>query len=198
VGVRAEQVSAYTKNKLQYLIQESGKNNKAILAEIRKGVGKQPGEIPKLWGILFENMPEDMMGKGLYASKAEWAIYIALTLFAFHQQGHSVTDDCMHSSESSLGKAVAGLVTEEGKEERIIRRFNSMATADEISGVSYHLRNIIQLLREDGLKIDYAGLASDLYLYQFDDIAPSIRLKWGQDFYKELNAINHKEDNSNE
>lgn len=50
MGVRAEQVSAYTNNKLQYLIQESGKNNKAILAEIRKGVGKQPGEIPKLWG----------------------------------------------------------------------------------------------------------------------------------------------------
>ena len=203
MGSKAEQVYACTKNKLDSLIRNPA-GSKAVLAELRKGLGKRPGEIPKLWGILFSDMPEEMFSKGREASKEEWAVYIALTLFASHQQGHSIEKECMYSVERPLGRALAMLVTRnEGtdqKEERereankVIQKFNAMATTDEISGLSYHLRNVISLLSSRGISLDYADLAKDLYRYQFDDGAFPVRLKWGQDLYRELNNYNKKEE----
>ena len=31
---------------------------------MRKGVGKVPGADPELWGILFEDLPEELTGRG--------------------------------------------------------------------------------------------------------------------------------------
>ena len=34
---------------------------KAQLAQLRRGVGKRPGELPELWGMFLKNMPEELM-----------------------------------------------------------------------------------------------------------------------------------------
>ena len=85
--VSPEEVKEYTKRKLFYLANASEGKNRALLAEIRKGIGKSPGEDPKLWGILFEGMPDDMMSQNEESTYAEWAVYISITLYALHQQG---------------------------------------------------------------------------------------------------------------
>ena len=46
------------------------------------------------------------------------------------------------------------------------------------------MRGIIQLLRGEGIPIDYPMLAADLYRYQFNSLVSNVRLKWGQDFYR--------------
>ena len=46
-----------------------------------------------------------------------------------------------------------------------------------------HLRGMIQLLRREGIPLDYPQLAEDLYQYQFVDGAPNVRLRWGRDLY---------------
>lgn len=56
---------------------------RAELAELRRGVGRQPGDLPALWGALLADMPEQLQGSN-GPSKAEWAVYTALTLFALH------------------------------------------------------------------------------------------------------------------
>ena len=71
----ADQVYHYTARKIAHLqsIQDSG-SGRGMLAELRRGVGKAPGELPELWGMLFDRIPEELTGKN-GASPAEWAVY---------------------------------------------------------------------------------------------------------------------------
>ena len=50
--------------------------------------------------------------------------------------------------------------------------------------LTYYLRTFIQLLRSAEIGLDYALLAKDLFLYQWQDQVSSVRLQWGQDFYR--------------
>ena len=68
----------------------------------------------------------------------------------------------------------------------MLRRFDALATAEEITEISHHLRGMIQLLsaaKDGGIPLDYPQLAEDLYQYQFVDGAPNVRLRWGRDLY---------------
>ena len=182
--VTAKQVELYTKNKLNKLLLQSGDNVlRAALAELRRGVGKKPGDIPQLWGYFLQDMPEELFGTN-EPSKAEWAIYTTLTLFALHQQGKDPKTDCMYKEGYSFGTAVNRLVHDEDERERVARRFYAVATASSMEELSHHMRGIIQLLRGEGIPIDYPMLAADLYRYQFNSLVSNVRLKWGQDFYR--------------
>lgn len=176
-------VYAETARRIEHLLRhrETG-SGKATLANLRRGIGKAPGELPELWGIIFRDMPEELLSQYGNPSPAEWAIYIALTMFALHQQG---TAEPVHTEKLSLGRAYGKLRKEqtEEEEERLLRRFNQVVTAPDLPELSHYLRGMIQLLRADGIGLDYARLASDLYLYQSPQTRMRVQLKWGQDFY---------------
>ena len=141
--MKTNEVKACVTRQLRRLQVLPEPQRRAELAELRRGVGRQPGDLPALWGALLADMPEQLQGSN-GPSKAEWAVYTALTLFALHQQGE------------------AGVSMPE---------------------VSHHLRGMIQLLRREGIPLDYPQLAEDLYQYQFVDGAPNVRLRWGRDLY---------------
>ena len=64
-GNPIEQIKGFAEKKLHALREnpdESG--TRAYLAKMRKGVGKVPGADPELWGILFEDLPEGLTGRG--------------------------------------------------------------------------------------------------------------------------------------
>ena len=84
---KADMVYSCVSGKLHYInsISEMG-SGKGILAQLRRGAGKKPGELPELWGMIFEKVPDELLGKN-EVSYAEWAIYTALTLYAVHRQG---------------------------------------------------------------------------------------------------------------
>ena len=84
-NVSSKQVEMFTKRKISILLSQSRENTK-ILAELRRGIGKIPGEVPQLWGYFLDSMPEEFYGDN-EPSRAEWAVYTSLTLFALHQQG---------------------------------------------------------------------------------------------------------------
>lgn len=159
---------------------------KSELAELRKGIGGIPGDRPELWWSVFEDFPEQYMSDNDTPSKEEWSFYIALTLFAMHQQGHDVEKEPMHVEGIPFGQAVRRLAPpgDEDALARVRRRFNIVATSSDISELSYHLRGIIQLMRSAGIPLDYGLLADNLYHYQFPDRVSRVRLKWGQDFYR--------------
>lgn len=77
---------------------------RAQLAKMRRGVGEQLGTSPELWGILFQNLPEPLEGKGNQPGRAEVAIYMALTLYAMHQQSRSLRDENVNQPEIGLDK----------------------------------------------------------------------------------------------
>lgn len=180
---------------------ENESAQRALLAKLRRGVDHIPGEQPELWAILLDNLPEDMRSvRAEEPSRAEWAIHTALTMFAMHQQGRDVKREPMHQADVSLGAAAGRLARSQPGDlnenrERVLRRFNQVAAAASMEAVNHYLRAFIQLLHANNIALDYAMLARDLFRYQFDDLAKSVRLRWGEDFYATAN--DDKEDNDN-
>ena len=188
-GVSTKQVEEFTKKKILSLI-EQAKKNKKVLADLRHGIGKKPGEIPQLWGYFLDSMPEGFFGEG-EPSKAEWAIYTSITLFSLHQQGKELDTELMYQEGQTFGCAVSKLINEgidgiDNNRERVLRRFYPIVTANSIEELSHYMRSMIQIIRSDrnGIGLDYVDLAGDLYLFQFPQYISNIRLKWGQDFYR--------------
>jgi CRISPR system Cascade subunit CasB len=181
----AKQIKAFIKQKIMGL---SGNNNdsavRAILANLRRGVGKKPGSIPILWSIILDGLPGELTGKEIEPTYGEWAAYTTLTLFALHQQGKDILTQCMSKEEETLGLALRKLVQSEDEEKRVKRRFDAAATAESLEELSHHLRGLIQLLKAKDIPLDYPALASDLFYFQFSDVRDTVRLRWGHDFYR--------------
>lgn len=143
---------------------------RARLAELRRGVGHQPGDLPALWGSFLQELPKELWGRETAAgecrepSEAEWAVYLALTLYALHQQGEENVS--MNEKGCTLGRAVrllaqnSAAAAQDWTESSVLRRFNALATADSMPEVSHYLRGMVQLFRgnEPKLKLDYPRL----------------------------------------
>ena len=196
-----EAVEAYTERRLRWLLDQTSEGVcKATLAELRRGVGKAPGELPGLWKILLDTLPEEMQGRGMGPSREETAIYTALTLFAVHQQGWDPKKEPMHRRGCELGAAVAQLVqpNDEDARERMERRFTRAATSLDMAELTHHLRGLVQMLSAQGTPVDWAQLAGQLYLYQFSDRIAGVRLRWGERFYRTLNRTEKNDEGKEE
>ena len=78
---------------------------RAQLATLRRGVGRKPGDMPDLWGLLFADMPEEMMSRMAEPTAAEWAAYTALTLYATHQRdGNQQAEHAHRPGRRQTGK----------------------------------------------------------------------------------------------
>ena len=167
---------------------------KAALANLRRGVGRAPGELPELWGSFLQDMPEEFFSKSGEPTAAEWAVYLALTLYALHQQGR---EEPMCVPKARLGQAVRKLSARKGEgpqEGGAYRRFSALVTAGSMEEIAHHLRGLIQLLRGMGCPLDYPQLAQDLYGLQFADSAPRVKLLWGQDYFSsQKDAMDERE-----
>ena len=195
--MKTQDVKMYTAQRLHRLQALPDNQRRAELAKLRRGIGHAPGELPELWGSFFLEMPEELQQNGPGGpSAAEWAVYLALTLYAVHQQGN---DRPMNCPGNTLGRAVRQLAErntaagQDWTEASVLRRFNALATAEEITEISHHLRGMIQLLsaaKDGGIPLDYPQLAADLYELQCTDprypqTPAHVRLRWGQDLYRD-------------
>ena len=108
--MKTNEVKACVTRQLRRLQVLPEPQRRAELAELRRGVGRQPGDLPALWGALLADMPEQLQGSN-GPSKAEWAVYTALTLFALHQQGEAGVS--MNQPGRTLGGAVRQLAAEQ-------------------------------------------------------------------------------------
>lgn len=182
--VHAGQVEQIVAKKLAQLQSQSRENSlRGTLAQLRQGVGRTPGDLPQLWGFFLGDLPEEMLGE-TEPSRAEWAVYTALTLFALHQQGRDPVNAWMSQKGMRLGTAMARLIQHPEDEKRVTRRFHVLATSSNMVELTHHMRSIVQLLRSSSIPLDYPALAEDLYWYQNVHTVASVRLRWGQDFYR--------------
>ena len=192
--MKTQDVKLYAAQQLHRLQALPDNQRRAELAKLRRGIGHAPGDLPELWGSFLLEMPESFQGRSA-PSAAEWAVYLALTLYAMHQQGN---DRLMNCPGNTLGRAVRQLAErnsagQDWTEASVLRRFNALATAEEITEISYHLRGMIQLLsaaKDGGIPLDYPQLAADLYELQCTDpryaqTPANVRLRWGQDLYRD-------------
>ena len=185
-----EQMKGFAEKKLRVLREnpdESG--TKAYLAKMRKGVGKVPGADPELWGILFEDLPEELIGRGNTPGRAELALYTAFTLYAIHQQSRSLKDENAHQRGIGFGRAAGEMAAQDPESLKAVRRrFNAAAVSSDLTELAWHMKGMVQLFRQKEIRLDYVQLAVDFYLYQDLEKIPEIRLKWGRDFYRYCNV----------
>ncbi len=186
---RKAQIEAFVGRKIHILQAESDLGSgKAMLANLRRGIGREPGELPQLFGILLLDMPEEFWSKNGTATKEEWVCYTALTLYALHQQGYDAKSQHMHTDEGvSLGKAMYRLAAsydgDPNAEQRVVQKMRMLATSVDVKELSHHLRGIVQLFKANGISLNYKRLAGDLYEMQFPEGKRKVCLRWGQDFY---------------
>ena len=121
-------------------------------------------------------------------------MYIALTLYALHQQGSDIKRQSMNAEGISVGTAARRLVSGEDEGARVKRRFDQVITSQSVDELAHHLRGMVQLFKQASVPLDYAMLAEDIYRFEMDSERDRVRLSWGQDYYRR----NNKEDAGSE
>ena len=154
----------------------------AALAQLRRGAGKAPQDVPELWGMTgTERLFSAGELRNRDAGRAEAAMFLAVTLYALHQQSKA---DPMHRPGIELGTAVRRLMTATGDDESVRQRFVRVGLAATPDVLAYRLRELVSLLRRHSVPLDYALLAERLYQAQLPGRMSEVRQKWGLSFHR--------------
>ncbi|MGW1075161.1 type I-E CRISPR-associated protein Cse2/CasB [Streptomyces sp. NPDC002537] len=134
----------------------------------------------------------------------EEAVHLAVTLWALHQQ--SVRDANMHEFEWSLGRAVrrlawgksgttdpvtttdqegrkAGPQSDDELSESLRKRFVRVGTANSFDSLAVRLREMVVLLHNARIPLDYGRLADQLCTWQDENRRGEVRREWGREFH---------------
>lgn len=162
----------------------------SALARLRRAASAEIGDDPAAWQVAFLgfSVPDDDRD---YPSAQEKAVYLALTLFALHQQSKKIP---MHQENGpTFGAALGQLARINGSDDPsdpVIRRFNALVTSDGDAETRWHLRSLIGQLRAHDIRLDYGRLADDLAalsgyhrgIGSADAARRRIQLRWSRDF----------------
>jgi len=182
----AKKASEFVRQKINYLkVNNNDSLTKATLAKLRRGIGKIPGSQPELWDVTLNGLPVSLSSISEEPSIGEWSVHTALCLYALHQQGKDIKNQCMHKTDKTLGLAVKQLIDKDKNNEvSVMRRFHIVASSDTRERFIWQLRSLVQLMKNKDIPLDYARLARDIYLFQIPDFRDGVRLQWGQDLYR--------------
>ena len=149
-----------------------GKEDRGALADLRSGLGKEPGEMARVHKHVVPYLPEENYNDRWY--------YLLATLFgAFpkHREGPSW-------GSPSLGEAFRLIKKSDSMEARFVALLN--AHPDDLDD---HLRHAVSLLRanEPPQPLNWFGLFRDLL--DWDEPDARVQLRWARDFYKTVSSL---------
>ena len=167
-------------------------STKALLANMRNSADKDISNNVDALSYVFSNLSYGEDDRGGELSYMEQAIFTAIQMYAIHQQSNVESvlkfgnNDENESREkkykANIGDALATLRSDES--ESIDKRFKAMITATNFNKLSYHLRQMIKILKsKSDAKVDYAKLAEDLYWFMIGR-KEEVRLSWARSYYK--------------
>ncbi|MEC4019755.1 type I-E CRISPR-associated protein Cse2/CasB [Streptomyces sp. H27-D2] len=149
--------------------------------------------------------PDERRKSERHERAEEEAVHLAVTLWALHQQ--SVRDANMHEFGWTLGRAVRRLArgktdavdsaadtdgsaagghrgqSDDELNETLRKRFVRIGTSASFDSLAVRLREMVLLLRNARIPLDYGRLADQLYEWQDDNRRADIRRTWGRDFH---------------
>lgn len=164
---------------------------RASLSNLRRAVGRDPAKHPLSWQYVLTAeeeaaFPEHHRGSTDEPSPGEYAAYIALTLYAVHQQSEAQN---MHSSQQTFGYAVGRLV--QRRNPSIKKRFDALMQARTFGAMMYHTRALVQLLKQEELSFDYAKFAGDLVKLQNPQQRSKVITRWSRDFVSGYGSVTY-------
>ncbi|MFE9334869.1 type I-E CRISPR-associated protein Cse2/CasB [Streptomyces sp. NPDC006925] len=153
----------------------------ARLAQLRRGAGKAPEEVPELFGLTGTERLYGEKGPGPDSERADTAVHLAVTLYALHQQSHRTAR--MHVPGRRLGGAVRALMPRGEIDEPLRRHFVRVAGATSSNVLAYRLRELVLLLRSESEPLDYARLADQIEQALDPGRRLKVRQEWGREFH---------------
>ncbi|MET7456277.1 type I-E CRISPR-associated protein Cse2/CasB [Streptomyces sp. NPDC005574] len=197
---RLAELAAAQINKWQEGYLRDSPKDIAALARLRRGAGRDAGDLPDLW-TLVDTTPLHAHREGGRSLgeeelvRAENALHAALTLWALHQQSRSTRMHRLHtrSRPAGLGAAVRRLMPPDGIDEPVRKRLVRAGTAPDLTALSQRLRDLVVLLRRADVPLDYGLLAGQLYTWQWPGGSDTVRREWGRSFHawQEPAALGH-------
>lgn len=139
---------------------KEGNVDRGALADLRSGLGKEPGEMARVHKHVAPYLPEKNYNDRWY--------YLTATLFGAFPQ---------HRKGCSLGAAFRPLrQNSDSMEARFVALLN--AHPDDLDD---HLRHTVSLLKSNEQPLDWFRLFEDLL--QWDHPDGHVQLRWARDFY---------------
>lgn len=150
---------------------KEGQEERGALAELRSGLGKEPGEMARVHKHVVPYLPDKRYNDRWY--------YVIATLFGSYPK---------HHGGRSVGAAFLPL---RKKSESIEARFVAMLNTHP-DDLDDHLRHAVSLLKANDQPLDWFRLFEDLL--QWDHPEGHVQLKWARDFYKQTSkeTTNHE------
>lgn len=146
------------------------RQDRGALAALRRGLGKEPGQVADLYRYVFPWLPETT------SPREEDAYVLVAALFAWHQRSwHPRADE----GRSNLGASFARLMAADGSpsvEQRFVALLN--CHADDLAD---HLRAAVSLLKAKEIPIDWAQLLSDIQCWHWESRA--VQREWARAFW---------------
>ncbi|MBF0566503.1 MAG: type I-E CRISPR-associated protein Cse2/CasB [Nitrospirae bacterium] len=140
---------------------KESEEDRGALAELRSGLGKEPGEMARVHKHVVPYLPEKNYDDRWY--------YLIATLFGAFSK---------HGKGYSLGAAFRTL---KGKSDSMEARFIALLNSHP-DDLDDHLRHAVSLLKTNERPLDWFRLFEDLL--QWDHPDGHVQLKWARDFYK--------------
>jgi CRISPR system Cascade subunit CasB len=141
---------------------KEGQEERGALADLRSGLGKEPGEMARVHKHVVPYLPGMNLDERWY--------YVTATLFGLFPK---------HLSGRSFGAAFRPL---KGKSDSMEARFVALLNA-HTDDLDDHLRHAVSLLKSNEEPLDWFRLLEDLL--QWDHPEGHVQLKWARDFYKQ-------------
>ncbi|MGW6418375.1 type I-E CRISPR-associated protein Cse2/CasB [Streptomyces sp. NPDC055055] len=162
----------------------------AALARLRRGAGKPAGHLPDLWDLIDTQRLHDARREGRPLSEAELAraedaLHVTLTLWAWHQQSRRAGMHQVHQPQRprGLGAAVHRAMPNNDIDDSLRKRLVRTGTAPDLATLAHRLRDLVTLLRREEVRLDYGLLAGQLYQWQWPGGADRVRTAWGRSFH---------------
>lgn len=138
-----------------------GEEDRGALADLRSGLGKEPGQMAHVHKHVAPYLPETRYHDRWY--------YVVATLFGLYSK---------HRNGYSLGKAFRPL---REKSDSMEARFVALLNAHP-DDLDEHLRHAVSLLKSNEQPLDWFRLFQDLT--QWDHPEGHVQLSWARDFYR--------------
>lgn len=155
---------------IRYLCDLVKDENRAALAALRRGLGKEPGEAPEMFPYVVRWVPP---GNDAWHEKT---YYLVASLFALHQKATTAGEGA-----TNLGASLRWL-RHKSDSESVEKRFVALLNSHG-DDVAEHLRRVVALLKAQEIPIDWTQLLRDVQRWN----APSrfVQRSWARAYWSD-------------
>ncbi len=152
---------------IQHLYTVAQREDRRILAALRRGLGKAPGAAPEMFPHVVPWLPGDLYRQD------EIAYYTIASLFAYHPK---VT------ASGNMGDHLVAAQTT-GREDALERRFVALLSAhsDDLPNI---LRQSVSFLASKEIPINWDALFRDIRLWGHPIRGEDVRKSWATSFWR--------------